>query len=68
MYLKIFQQDRNSSRSQQMTMLAEGMDAEIYASVQRTLAIIKPEALPYADEIEEKIKEDGYTIVQVQRP
>lgn len=53
-------------------MLAEGMDAEILsesnASVQRTLAIIKPEALPYADEIEEKIKEDGYTIVQVQRP
>ncbi|PNF39884.1 Nucleoside diphosphate kinase-like protein 5 [Cryptotermes secundus] len=44
------------------------MDAEILsesnASVQRTLAIIKPEALPYADEIEEKIKEDGYTIAQ----
>jgi nucleoside diphosphate kinase len=53
-------------------MLAEGMDAEIVsksnASIQRTLAIIKPEALPYADEIEEKIKEDGYTIVQVQKP
>jgi hypothetical protein len=51
-----------------MAMLAEGVDAEISsksASVQRTLAIIKPEALPYADEIEEKIKEDGYTIVQV---
>jgi hypothetical protein len=55
-----------------MTMDAEGMDAEIIsvsnASVQRTLAIIKPEALPYADEIEEKIKEDEYTIIQVQKP
>jgi hypothetical protein len=58
--------------SQQLTMLAEGMDAETVsksnASVQRTLAIIKPEALPYADQIEEKIKEEGYTIVQVPNP
>jgi hypothetical protein len=47
-------------------------DAEIIleskAPVQRTLAIIKPEALPYADEIEDKIKDDNYTIIQVQKP
>jgi len=48
------------------------MDAEIIlesnAPVQRTLAIIKPEALPYATEIEEKIKNDNYTTIQVQKP
>jgi len=48
------------------------MDAEIVlesnAPVQRTLAIIKPEALPYASEIEEKIKDANYTIIQVQKP
>jgi hypothetical protein len=47
-------------------------DAEIIlesnAPVQRTLAIIKPEALPYANEIEEKIKDSNYTIIQVQKP
>jgi hypothetical protein len=51
-------------------MEAEGMDKEITSNipVQRTLAIIKPEALPYADEIEERIKQDDYTIIQVQKP
>lgn len=53
-------------------MEADGIDAEITTkpdkSVQRTLAIIKPEALPYADEIEEKIKEEDYKIIQVQEP
>jgi hypothetical protein len=52
-------------------MEAEDVNPEITTkpdtTVQRTLAIIKPEALPYADEIEEKIKEDGYTIIQVQK-
>jgi len=47
-------------------------DAEIIlesnAPVERTLAIIKPEALPYANEIEEKIKDANYTIIQVQKP
>ena len=47
-------------------------DAEIIlestAPVQRTLAIIKPEALPYANVIEEKIKDGNYTIIQVQKP
>jgi hypothetical protein len=41
---------------------------ESNAPVQRTLAIIKPEALPYADEVEGKIKDDNYTIIQVQKP
>jgi nucleoside diphosphate kinase len=53
-------------------MLTEGMNAEILSksneSAQRTLAIIKPEAAAYAEEIEDKIREDGYTIVQVQKP
>jgi hypothetical protein len=53
-------------------METEGMDAEIVtepdAPIQRTLAVVKPEALPYADEIEEKIKEDDYTIIQVWKP
>jgi hypothetical protein len=48
------------------------MDAAIIAEsntpVQRTLAIIKPEALPYANEIEDKIKDEDYTIIQVQKP
>jgi nucleoside diphosphate kinase len=52
-------------------MLTEGMNAEMLSksneSAQRTLAIIKPEAVAYAEEIEEKIREDGYTIVQVQK-
>jgi hypothetical protein len=47
-------------------------DAEIIlesnAPVQRTLAIIKPEALPYTNEIEENIKDGNYTIIQVQKP
>jgi hypothetical protein len=48
------------------------MDAEAIlesnAPVQRTLAIIKPEAVPYATEIEDKIKDSNYTIIQVQKP
>lgn len=34
-------------------------------TVERTLAIIKPDAIHYAEEIIEEIKANGFTIVQV---
>lgn len=34
-------------------------------TVERTLAIIKPDAIEYADEIIEEIKSRGFTILQV---
>ena len=37
-------------------------------TVERTLAIIKPDAIEYADEIIEEIKRRGFTILQVVNP
>ncbi len=34
-------------------------------TIERTLAIIKPDAVQYAEEIIEEIKANGFTIVQV---
>jgi len=34
-------------------------------TVERTLAIIKPDAIQYAEEIIEEIKANGFSIVQV---
>ena len=34
-------------------------------TVERTLAIIKPDAIQYAEEIIEEIKSKGFTILQV---
>lgn len=36
-------------------------------TVERTLAIIKPDAIRYADEIVEEIKSQGFTILQVKK-
>ena len=37
-------------------------------TVERTLAIIKPDAIEYADEIIEEIKRRGFTVLQVVNP
>lgn len=36
-----------------------------YIYVERTLAIIKPDAVPFADDIEEIILKNGFFIIQV---
>ncbi|KAJ9592754.1 hypothetical protein L9F63_015592 [Diploptera punctata] len=49
-------------------MEADGWDSEIVPvpkpALERTLAIIKPEALSYADKVEELIKDEGFDIIQ----
>jgi hypothetical protein len=50
-------------------MESDGWDTEIVPNprpaLERTLAIIKPEALSYADKIEQTIKDEGFDIIQV---
>lgn len=36
-------------------------------TVERTLAIIKPDAIQYAEDIVEEIKANGFTILQVNK-